>query len=48
MTQVDLGLTSVSQFDPADSVISINKTNKKPGESQKALRFGDFRWISSS
>jgi hypothetical protein len=27
MTQVDLGLTSVSRFDPADSVISINNTN---------------------
>jgi hypothetical protein len=27
MTKVDLGLTSVSRFDPADSVISINNTN---------------------
>jgi hypothetical protein len=27
MTQVDLGLTNVSRFDPADSVISINNTN---------------------
>jgi hypothetical protein len=34
MTQVDLGLTSVSLFDSADSVISVNDVNKKPGASQ--------------
>jgi hypothetical protein len=27
MTQVDLGLTSVSRFDSAESVISINDVN---------------------
>jgi hypothetical protein len=27
MTQVDLGLTSVSRFDSADSVISVNDIN---------------------
>jgi hypothetical protein len=27
MTQVDLGLTNVSQFDSADSAISINDAN---------------------
>jgi hypothetical protein len=27
MTQVDLGLTNVSRFDSADSVISINDAN---------------------
>jgi hypothetical protein len=27
MTQVDLGLTSVSRFDSADSVISVNDAN---------------------
>jgi hypothetical protein len=27
MTQVDLGLTNVSGFDPADLVISINDAN---------------------
>jgi hypothetical protein len=27
MTQVDLGLTNVSGFDPADSVISANDAN---------------------
>jgi hypothetical protein len=27
MTQVDLGLTSVSRFDSADSVIGVNDTN---------------------
>jgi hypothetical protein len=27
MTQVDLGLTSVSRFDSADSVISVNDVN---------------------
>jgi hypothetical protein len=27
MTQVDLGLTSVSRFDSADSVISVNEAN---------------------
>jgi hypothetical protein len=31
MTQVDLGLTSVSRFDSADSVISGNNANQKPG-----------------
>jgi hypothetical protein len=34
MTQVDLGLTSVSWFDSADSTISGNNANKKPGASQ--------------
>jgi hypothetical protein len=34
MTQVDLGLTSVSRFDLAESVISDNNANKKPGASQ--------------
>jgi hypothetical protein len=33
MTQVDLGLTAAGQFDSADSIISINNTNKKPGAS---------------
>jgi hypothetical protein len=27
MTQVDLGLTNVSKFDSADSVISVNDAN---------------------
>jgi hypothetical protein len=27
MTQVDLGLTAVGRFDPADSVISVNDAN---------------------
>jgi hypothetical protein len=27
MTQVDLGLTNVSRFDSADSVISVNDAN---------------------
>jgi hypothetical protein len=27
MAQVDLGLTNVSRFDPADSVISVNVAN---------------------
>jgi hypothetical protein len=31
MTQVDLGLTSAGQFDSADSVISVNDVNQKPG-----------------
>jgi hypothetical protein len=34
MTQVDLGLTNVSRFDLADSVISGTNANKKPGVSQ--------------
>jgi hypothetical protein len=34
MTQVDLGLTNVSGFDSADSAISVNDANKKPGASQ--------------
>jgi hypothetical protein len=34
MTQVDLGLTNVSRFDLADSVISGNNANKKHGASQ--------------
>jgi hypothetical protein len=34
MTQVDRGLTNVSRFDSADSVISINDANQKPGVSQ--------------
>jgi hypothetical protein len=34
MTQVDLGLTNVSQFDLADSAISVNDANQKPGASQ--------------
>jgi hypothetical protein len=34
MTQVDLGLTSVGRFDLADSVISVNDVNQKPGVSQ--------------
>jgi hypothetical protein len=43
MTQVDLGLTSVSRFDPADSVISINNTNLKPGASHtQYLQFGVY------
>jgi hypothetical protein len=33
-TQIDLGLTSVSRFDSADSVISGNNANQKPGASQ--------------
>jgi hypothetical protein len=36
MTQVDLGLTNVSGFDPADSAISVNDTNQKPGASHPA------------
>jgi hypothetical protein len=35
MTQVDLGLTIVGQFDSADSAISANDANKKPGASQE-------------
>jgi hypothetical protein len=35
MTQVDLGLTSVGRFDSADSAISINDANLKPGVSQR-------------
>jgi hypothetical protein len=34
MTQVDLGLTSVSRFDSAESVISVNEVNENPGASQ--------------
>jgi hypothetical protein len=34
MTQIDLGLTSVSRFDSADSVISVNDVNYKPWVSQ--------------
>jgi hypothetical protein len=34
MTQVDLGLTNVSGFDLADSTISVNDGNQKPGASQ--------------
>jgi hypothetical protein len=34
MTQVDVGLTAVDRFDSADSIISINNTNQKPGASQ--------------
>jgi hypothetical protein len=34
ITQVDLGLTNVSRFDSADSVIRVNDTNLKPGASQ--------------
>jgi hypothetical protein len=33
MTQIDLGLTNVSRFDSADSVISVNDANQKPGAS---------------
>jgi hypothetical protein len=33
MTQVDLGLTSVSWFDSAETVISVNDVNQKPGAS---------------
>jgi hypothetical protein len=32
--QVDLGLTSVGRFDSADSAISVNDGNKKPGASR--------------
>jgi hypothetical protein len=35
ITQVDLGLTNVGRFDLADSAISVNDTNKKPGASQR-------------
>jgi hypothetical protein len=38
MTQVDLGLTSVSRFDLADPVISVNDVNQKPGASHCAGR----------
>jgi hypothetical protein len=34
MTQIDLGLTSVGRFDSAESVISVNDANQKPGASQ--------------
>jgi hypothetical protein len=34
MTQVDLGLANVSRFDLADSAISVNDANQKPGASQ--------------
>jgi hypothetical protein len=34
MTQVNLGLTNVGRFDPADLVISVNDVNQKPGASQ--------------
>jgi hypothetical protein len=34
MTQVDLGLTTVGRFDSADSAISANEANYKPGASQ--------------
>jgi hypothetical protein len=34
MTQFDLGLTSVSRLDSADSVISINDGKQKPWASQ--------------
>jgi hypothetical protein len=34
MTQVDLGLTSVGRFDSAETVISVNDVNQKPGASQ--------------
>jgi hypothetical protein len=34
MTKVDLGLTNVSRFDLADSAVSVNDANLKPGASQ--------------
>jgi hypothetical protein len=34
MTQVDLRLTAVGRLDSADSAISANDANKKPGASQ--------------
>jgi hypothetical protein len=34
MSQVDLGLTSVGRFGSADSAISANDANQKPGASQ--------------
>jgi hypothetical protein len=33
VTQVDLGLTSAGRFDSADSAISGNDVNQKPGAS---------------
>jgi hypothetical protein len=33
MAHVDLGLTNVSRFDSADSAISVNDANQKPGAS---------------
>jgi hypothetical protein len=33
ITQVDLGLTKVGRFDLADSAISVNDANQKPGAS---------------
>jgi hypothetical protein len=39
MTQVDLGLTSVGRFDSADSVISVNDGNYKPGASHICALF---------
>jgi hypothetical protein len=46
MTQVDLGLTSVGRFDSADSVISVNDVNEKPGASHGgSSRMGrETRW----
>jgi hypothetical protein len=37
MTQVDLGLTAVGRFDSADSIISINNTNKTWGVTTSPL-----------
>jgi hypothetical protein len=37
MTQVDLGLASVGRFDSADSVISANDVNQKPGASHRMV-----------
>jgi hypothetical protein len=38
MTQVDLGLTNVSGFDLADSAISVNDANLKPGAYNKVYK----------
>jgi hypothetical protein len=38
MTQVDLGLTSVSRFDSANSVISGNDANENLGRHRKGPR----------
>jgi hypothetical protein len=39
ITQVDLGLTSASRFDSADSIISGNNANQKPEASQVVVLF---------
>jgi hypothetical protein len=47
MTQVNLGLTNVTRFDSADSVISVNNANKKHGASQRAAATRKY-WVAAA